>query len=216
MIHTRSTKCQYRPMTSTPPVVRDRVLAPECLPRNEHHADHTHRHVEPVEAGHRVKRRPIEPRADQKPVMDQFAVLVDLDAHERRPDEHGRHEPPSKCLGVTVLGRGKRLDHRHAAANEQKGVCGCDRDVQHLPRLAPCLRIAEPQNDVGADEGGEEHHLGAEEHPHAQLLVIDPGARLDVGRGLHNRGGGRMCGHHSPTGPAAGGGLASSRRSWGK
>ena len=66
-------------------------------------------------------------------------VLVDLHADEGGSDEHGGDEPLAQPGQVAVLNGGERLDHRHAAADQQEGVEGGDRNGEHLAR-APSTR----------------------------------------------------------------------------
>ena len=127
------------------------------------------------------------PRREES-LVSEGGVLPGLHADEARTDRNGGQQVQFEEALVAGLNRGERLHHRHAAADQQKSVDGCHRDVENRVGSSPLLGAAEAQNDVRSDQGREEHHFRPQEDPHAQLLAVDIRADLASGRRFHQGG----------------------------
>ena len=58
--------------------------------------------------------------------------------------------------------------HGQAAADEHRGVDGTQREVQVPAGLHERVEVEVAVHRVREEEAAEEHHLGHEEHPHAE------------------------------------------------
>src|SRR5262249_11274703 len=108
-----------------------------------------------------------------KNVMVPFAViLVGLDRQEYKGERCRANDP---VCGQLILLQAHRLVRQHdeyARGDQNKRVdaSGPDADMCDLRIGRPAFG-AQPQHDVSADEGREEHDLGAEEKPHPQFSI---------------------------------------------
>ena len=173
-IQTRSTKCQNRPEFSTRlvncsgPSSRASRRAPE-IRVDRHPADH----VQPVQAGEREVDREegvggrIETMVELGRVLEVLDDQEDEAGQDRRP--HVQPELPkslrtSDAQAITIVTRDViRITVLSVASGMLRFVS---------PRGQSRRR---PRHDIAREQGAEQHHLGGQEQPDADLAVVEPG-----------------------------------------
>ena len=217
-----STKCQYRPMSSTVSALRGTQPTPQARHERRHEHDDAYGDVGSVEAREGVEggAEDVGGVAESEVVEDR--ELVDLPGDERASEQGGGDDPHPEVPLLAPRERRECQHHRQRAHQEHERAHRRERYVEDVVR--PNLAGGQPGlgEHVGGDEGAEQQALRAQEQPHRQLVVRhDPwssaGARplrgrpragaltvglggCDVGHGLFS---GRLGGRSPRTRPHA-------------
>src|SRR5215203_3946521 len=157
-------------------------VAAEGTDRREREQHQTGEDVGSVEAGEAVEDRaePEVPGAEAE-----VDVLVELDEEEGRTEEPGRDQAQLHAGAVAVADRLEGVMDREARGDEDHGVHPGDRNRQLEGLWRPARRVDDdPEEEVGGEEGTEQHHLGNDEEQDPQRLAIDAGAGVGLGRAV--------------------------------
>ena len=127
-----------------------------------------------VEAREHEERRAEEIGVQGQAQVDEVRELEALEAHEARAEQRRHEEPDLGPLHVVALDGGEGQDHEERGHQEHEGAHRGERDVQDLVGTGSVDALALVR-EVGTDERAEEHALGAEEGPHPELPVVEPG-----------------------------------------
>src|SRR5690349_9934048 len=147
--------------------------------REQHQADED---VGPVETGEAV-----EDRAEREVAgaETEVHVLVDLDEEKGRAQEPGGDQAEFQAGAVSAADRLQRVVDREARGDEDRRVHASDRDRQLVGVRRPARRVDDhPEEEVGGEEGPEQHHLGDDEEEDAERLAIDPRALVGLRRAV--------------------------------
>jgi hypothetical protein len=124
---------------------------------------------------------PVEPR--HQAFVEVVGVLQPLQGHEHQA-EHGRdRQKPEQRTPMAESGRVDRQGHAGAADQQHDRVDATQRQIHVSAALGKAERIQRPIDGVGGEQAAEEHQLGGQKDPHAQMgggvLLFE---RVEVGR----------------------------------
>ena len=110
-----------------------------------------------------------------KPQCIVLVVVLDaLDAKEDEAAENGEAESDAVGVELAFLERDPGPDHGDAGDDQDDGVGEAERDVLDVVGPGAVLG-AEADEEIGGEDRAEEHDLGGEEEPDAELAVIEAG-----------------------------------------
>src|SRR5262245_19850658 len=137
--------------------------------------DHPAAHVRAVKAGEHEEARAEQVGRQRQPIVHGESVeLVDLVQDEVQAEERGREQPEPAPPAVVALDRGEGQDHRQRRQQQHRRALRGQRDVEHVVGAGAGETLALVR-EVRADQRSEEHAVRAQEDPHPDLPVVEPG-----------------------------------------
>ena len=105
---------------------------------------------------------------------------------ERQPEQRGQQHPGLQAEVVAVLDRRLRPVHRQRRAQQDRGVDARDRDRQLVvAEREPVMALGhEADEEVGREEGPEDHDLRDDEEQHPEQLLVHPRAAVGLRRAM--------------------------------
>ena len=85
---------------------------------------------------------------------------------------------------VVGLRRLERPVHRQRRGQQDRRVDARDQLRQLRARGRPLVAVHDPDEEVGREEGPEDHHLGDDEKQHAEQLRLDARGAVGLGRAV--------------------------------
>src|SRR5581483_10979228 len=98
--------------------------------------------------------------------------LVALHAQEGQAKQHSQQQQDDQHLALPHLCGAHRQSDRQAAANQDRGVDGSDRQTQSAAGNRKFVRIPVAVDQVRAEQSTKEHDFRGEEQPHTQRRSI--------------------------------------------
>ena len=109
----------------------------------------------------------IERRHHLVPVIGE--VFVALDAEKPDPEQSRDKEPQQQGTALPFGGGLDRQHDRQAAGQQQRDIEAAAPQFGVICRGGEIGGIGAAVDKIGEDQRAEEHHLGGDEHPHAEL-----------------------------------------------
>ena len=160
------------------------VLSRGEVPAERAHGHHREQrqadeHVRAVEAGEPVEDRALSVVLRREADVD---VLVDLDEQERGAEQERGQHSGLQAEAVVRLHRLERPVHRERRGHEDGGVHARDRHGKVGVRRRPIGAAHDPDEEVGREEGPEDHDLADDEKQHPERPRVDPRRAVGLGR----------------------------------
>ena len=115
-----------------------------------------------------VRALEVEVRPRHEMVDELLVILEDLHAEKDRPEQDRQRQENDQPAAVADLRGMHRERHRHAAADQHRGIERADDVIEVMARLGERPGELHPIDRVGGEEPTEEQHFGDEEGPHAE------------------------------------------------
>ena len=106
--------------------------------------------------------------------MEKLRVLEDLHAEKGCPKEKRQHQVAHQLLLFAVRDRGQAQHDGRAADDQDEDVLIAVMGMLRISLASAGLRVLDLQKR--GDQRREEHDLGGQEDPHAQLAIVQTGA----------------------------------------